>query len=48
MTKSKLGVAPERAWQKMTLTKVGRLGDLMQAGTGSVGDGEGQGMQPKG
>jgi len=34
--------ASERAWQEMTLTKVGRLGDVMQGATGDTGDGSGQ------
>lgn len=31
----------ERVWQAMTLTKVGRLGDLMQGGGATHSDGGG-------
>lgn len=38
--------ASERAWQEMTLTKVGRLGDVMQGATGQSNDGSPQLKQP--
>jgi hypothetical protein len=30
-----------RPWEPMVLTDIGRLGDIMQGGTGSRGDGGG-------
>jgi len=30
---------PKRHWEMMTLTKVGHLGDIMQGGGGTDGDG---------
>ena len=38
--------ASKRLWQQMTLTKVGRLGDVMQSATGMQGDAGLGGMQP--